>query len=119
MWKGSFRSYRLNVLLIYPPEYFFFKIKLISEPRGSSQESFEDVLKGYYNSIHHGTRQVGGRKIRGKKLGLKGGSLKVYMEDTKKEGAAFLAVCRGKVIQKLPFYYVHIILWFFICIKIQ
>ncbi|KAL8523702.1 hypothetical protein ACS0TY_013607 [Phlomoides rotata] len=73
------------------------------EPRGSSQESFEDVLKGYYSSIRHGTRQVGGRKIRGKKLGLKGGSLKVSTEDTKIEGAAFLAVCRGKVSEGIDF----------------
>ncbi|KAL0361858.1 UNVERIFIED_CONTAM: Fanconi anemia group J protein, partial [Sesamum radiatum] len=33
--------------------------------------SFERVLKGYYNSIRQGRRQVSGRKIRGKKLGLK------------------------------------------------
>lgn len=56
-------------------------------------------MKAYYNTIHHGTRPVGGRKIRGKKLGLKGGSLKVSTEYTKTEGAAFLAVCRGKVVQ--------------------
>ncbi|EYU43539.1 hypothetical protein MIMGU_mgv1a020299mg, partial [Erythranthe guttata] len=31
---------------------------LFVEPRGSSQESFEAVLKGYYNTISHGARQV-------------------------------------------------------------
>lgn len=68
------------------------------EPRGSSQDSFEAVLKGYYNSVRHGTKKVSGRKIRGKKLGLKNGNAVESTKDIKKEGAAFLAVCRGKVI---------------------
>lgn len=68
------------------------------EPRGSSQDSFEAVLKGYYNSVCHGTKKVSGRKIRGKKLGLKNGNAVESTKDIKKEGAAFLAVCRGKVI---------------------
>ncbi|KAL0313888.1 UNVERIFIED_CONTAM: Fanconi anemia group J protein [Sesamum angustifolium] len=67
------------------------------EPRGSSQDSFERVLKGYYNSIRQGRRQVSGRKIRGKKLGLKNGNMVESQKDSKKDGAAFLAVCRGKV----------------------
>ncbi|KAK4390047.1 putative pentatricopeptide repeat-containing protein [Sesamum angolense] len=66
------------------------------EPRGSSQDSFERVLKGYYNSIRQGRRQVSGRKIRGKKLGLTNGNMVESQKDSKKDGAAFLAVCRGK-----------------------
>ncbi|PIN05265.1 RNA polymerase II transcription initiation [Handroanthus impetiginosus] len=44
------------------------------EPRGSSQDSFESVLKRYYDSIRKGTRPVSGRKTRGKKFGLKSGN---------------------------------------------
>ncbi|KAI3465455.1 hypothetical protein Pfo_022118 [Paulownia fortunei] len=73
------------------------------EPRGSSQDSFEAVLKGYYNTIRHGTRQASGRKIRGKKLGLKSGNPVESTKDAKKEGAAFLAVCRGKVSEGMDF----------------
>ncbi|XP_011100424.1 Fanconi anemia group J protein [Sesamum indicum] len=73
------------------------------EPRGSTQDSFERVLKGYYNSIRQGRRQVSGRKIRGKKLGLTNGNMVESQKDSKKDGAAFLAVCRGKVSEGMDF----------------
>ncbi|KAL7116480.1 hypothetical protein ACP275_03G007400 [Erythranthe tilingii] len=76
---------------------------LFVEPRGSSQESFEAVLKGYYNTISHGARQVSGKKARGKKLGLKKDNSVESTKDTKKKGAAFLAVCRGKVSEGMDF----------------
>ncbi|GER37372.1 Brca1 interacting protein helicase 1 brip1 [Striga asiatica] len=73
------------------------------EPRGSTQDSFEAMLKDYYDVICHGTRQLSGRKIRGKKLGLKNGKSVEPTKDSKKEGAAFLAVCRGKVSEGMDF----------------
>ncbi|KAG8388918.1 hypothetical protein BUALT_Bualt02G0175200 [Buddleja alternifolia] len=73
------------------------------ESRGGNQESFEAVLKGYYNSICQGTGQMTGRKIRGKKLGLKNGNSVESPKYSKKEGAAFLAVCRGKVSEGMDF----------------
>ncbi|KAL6549145.1 hypothetical protein OROHE_008990 [Orobanche hederae] len=76
---------------------------LFVEPRGSTQESFEAVLKDYYNVIRHGTRQLSGRKIRGKRLGLRNGNLVESKKDTKKEGAAFLAVCRGRISEGMDF----------------
>nr|GMD03348.1 Fanconi anemia group J protein homolog [Ipomoea batatas] len=68
-----------------------------AEPRGS-QEEFEYVLKGYYEFIHQGSKPVLGRG-QGKKSekNLSGSS-----EDNKK-GAAFLAVCRGKVSEGIDF----------------
>nr|GMD07502.1 Fanconi anemia group J protein homolog [Ipomoea batatas] len=67
------------------------------QPRGS-QEEFEYVLKGYYEFIHQGSTPVLGRG-QGKKSekNLSGSS-----EDNKK-GAAFLAVCRGKVSEGIDF----------------
>ncbi|KAL3845893.1 hypothetical protein ACJIZ3_003296 [Penstemon smallii] len=76
---------------------------LFVEPRGSNQDAFEPVLKGYYDSIRQGTKQVNGRRIRGKRLGIKNGVMLESPKDTKKEGAAFLAVCRGKVSEGMDF----------------
>ncbi|KAH6799841.1 RAD3-like DNA-binding helicase protein [Perilla frutescens var. hirtella] len=75
------------------------------EPRGSSQDSFEDTLREYYNYIRHGhgTRKFKGKKIRGKMLGLKNSNLVESAKGIKKEGAAFLAVCRGKVSEGMDF----------------
>nr|GMD43590.1 Fanconi anemia group J protein homolog [Ipomoea batatas] len=73
------------------------KKPLFVEPRGS-QEEFESVLKGYYESIHQGRKPVlGRRKGRKSEKNLSGSS-----EDNKK-GAAFLAVCRGKVSEGIDF----------------
>lgn len=52
-----------------------------SEPRGGNQDDFELVLKAYYE----------------KNLGKYRGHAMEPSRDTKKKGAAFLAVCRGKV----------------------
>ncbi|KAL3617725.1 hypothetical protein CASFOL_038046 [Castilleja foliolosa] len=73
------------------------------EPRGSTQESFENVLKDYYNAISHGTKQSSGRKTRGKKLGLRNVKSEESTKDTKKEGAAFMAVCRGRASEGMDF----------------
>ncbi|CAI9786498.1 unnamed protein product [Fraxinus pennsylvanica] len=75
---------------------------LFVEPRGSSQEGFQPVLKNYYDSIRQSTRQVIGRKIRRKKSDFKSGD-KVKSPKTTKPGAAFLAVCRGKVSEGIDF----------------
>lgn len=72
------------------------------EPRGSSQEGFQPLLKNYYNSIRQSTRRAIGRKIRCKKSDMKSGD-KVKSPKTTKLGAAFLAVCRGKVTKSNPF----------------
>lgn len=66
------------------------------EPRGGNQDDFDDTLKGYYDSIRQGGKIRNGRKRKGKKLGLK--NLKpTECSEKSKNGAAFLAVCRGKV----------------------
>ncbi|CAH9087086.1 unnamed protein product [Cuscuta europaea] len=70
---------------------------LFVEPRGS-QEEFESVLKGYYKSIHQGSKPGLGRK----KVRNSGKILARSSEDYKKE-AAFLAVCRGKVSEGIDF----------------
>ncbi|XP_051139026.1 uncharacterized protein LOC127256855 [Andrographis paniculata] len=75
---------------------------IFAEPRGSSQDYFEHYLKGYYNTIRHGTRPRG-KKMGGKRLGLKTGNLVESTKGKKKEGAAFLAVCRGKVSEGIDF----------------
>ena len=67
-----------------------------AEPRGGSQEEdFDSVLKGYYDSISQRNVPAIGKKRRIKKSDLKKGAEST--ENFKKEGAAFLAVCRGKV----------------------
>ncbi|KAM7513981.1 hypothetical protein LguiA_003564 [Lonicera macranthoides] len=75
---------------------------LFVEPRGGNQDDFDPVLKGYYDSIRHGTKPVIGKKRRGKRLGLNN---RTAMEctETSTKGAAFLAVCRGKVSEGIDF----------------
>lgn len=72
-------------------------IPVLVEPRGGNQDNFDDTLKGYYNSIHQGGRRDVGRKRKGKNLGTKNLKVKDSTEKYNK-GAAFLAVCRGKVL---------------------
>lgn len=75
---------------------------LFVEPRGGNQDDFDDTLKGYYNSIHQGGRRDVGRKRKGKNLGMK--NLKgIDSTEKSKKGAAFLAVCRGKVSEGIDF----------------
>lgn len=66
------------------------------EPRGGSQDDFEPMLKDYYDTISGSKKPAVGRKGRGKKLGLNNCD-SVDCAGISKEGAAFLAVCRGKV----------------------
>lgn len=75
---------------------------LFVEPRGGNQDDFDDTLKGYYDSIRQGGKTDIGRKKKGKNLGLK--NLKATQRpETSKNGAAFLAVCRGKVSEGIDF----------------
>ncbi|OVA04243.1 Helicase-like [Macleaya cordata] len=71
---------------------------LFIEPRGN-QDSFDFILKGYYNSISQGKKPAPCKIKRGKKRGLH----HFYTHETCNEGAAFLAVCRGKVSEGIDF----------------
>ncbi|XP_020529996.1 Fanconi anemia group J protein isoform X2 [Amborella trichopoda] len=73
---------------------------LFVEPRGS-QDDFHSVLKGYYDSIR-GFERVVPRKLK------KGHNRQFqfsheYVSNPQKGGAAFLAVCRGKVSEGINF----------------
>ncbi|KAI3518646.1 hypothetical protein L1887_07453 [Cichorium endivia] len=65
------------------------------EPRGS-QDDFEQVLTGYYNTIRQGNKSTIGRR-RGKKVNA------ISSKENCKKGATFLAVCRGKVSEGIDF----------------
>ncbi|KAA8537397.1 hypothetical protein F0562_026916 [Nyssa sinensis] len=75
---------------------------LFVEPRGGSQDDFELVLKDYYDSIL-GNKSTIGRKRRGRKLDPNNHQAVEGTENSRKEGAAFLAVCRGKVSEGIDF----------------
>ncbi|XP_015884086.1 uncharacterized protein LOC107419791 [Ziziphus jujuba] len=79
------------------------KKPLFVEPRGGSQDDFESVLKGYYDSIRYGNRPLPVRRKKVKKMGLTHLSANHSVENTKSQGAAFLAVCRGKVSEGIDF----------------
>ena len=68
-----------------------------AEPRGGSQEDFESVLKGYYDAIRGASKPLSGRKRRTKKLDFNRFTAVQSADNIKTEGAAFFAVCRGKV----------------------
>ncbi|XP_050210814.1 uncharacterized protein LOC126661090 [Mercurialis annua] len=75
---------------------------LFVEPRGGSQEEdFDSVLKDYYDSICQRNVHAIGRKRRVKKLDSKMAAQ--FSENSKRDGAAFLAVCRGKVSEGMDF----------------
>ncbi|CAL5332001.1 unnamed protein product [Camellia sinensis] len=75
---------------------------LFVEPRGGSQDDFEHVLMGYYDSIRQRKKPALGRKRKGKKLGLSNCDTMECAENPT-GGAAFLAVCRGKVSEGIDF----------------
>lgn len=68
-----------------------------AEPKAGSQEDFELILKDYYNSVLLGKKPAAGRKKKIKKGGINDVNANESHENTKKYGAGFLAVCRGKV----------------------
>ena len=70
---------------------------IYAEPRGGSQDDFEPILKAYYESVRQGTKPTLGRKRRTKKMDLSQSDEKESQDNSKKKGAAFLAVFRGKV----------------------
>ncbi|WJX15585.1 DNA helicase [Trifolium repens] len=76
---------------------------LFVEPKGGSQDDFELALKGYYDSIHHNKRPASGRKRRIKKTDLNHFHAVDSLQVSKKEGAALLGVCRGKVSEGIDF----------------
>lgn len=67
----------------------------VSEPRGSTEE-LEPVLNGYYNAILGKVPLKKGRG--GAKQIVKNRVRKNSSQESAKGGAAFLAVCRGKVL---------------------
>lgn len=77
---------------------FFLWLCFRLEPRGG-QEEFESVLNGYYSSINQRKKPVMGRKKKAKGSALNDSTPHEVSDENKKKGAAFLAVCRGKVPQ--------------------
>ncbi|XP_047329067.1 Fanconi anemia group J protein homolog [Impatiens glandulifera] len=75
--------------------------KTFVEPRGS-QDDFERILKGYYTAISHGNKPTLGKKKRSINLG-NGKCNSTECTTKSKEGAAMLAVCRGKVSEGIDF----------------
>uniref|UniRef100_A0A0E0QUU1 Helicase ATP-binding domain-containing protein n=1 Tax=Oryza rufipogon TaxID=4529 RepID=A0A0E0QUU1_ORYRU len=71
-----------------------------TEPRGSTEE-LEPVLKGYYNAILGKVPPKKGRG--GAKQIVKNRVTKDSSQESAKGGAAFLAVCRGKVSEGIDF----------------
>ncbi|XP_022638315.1 Fanconi anemia group J protein homolog isoform X2 [Vigna radiata var. radiata] len=76
---------------------------LFVEPRGGSQDDFELVLKGYYDSIHHEKRPARGRNRRIKTIDLNHVHAVDSLPNSRKRGAALLGVCRGKVSEGIDF----------------
>ncbi|XP_031391340.1 Fanconi anemia group J protein isoform X2 [Punica granatum] len=76
---------------------------LFLEPRGGNQDDFEPVLKGYCDAVRRGSKPVVPRKKKLKKQDLSQSNKVNSTEELKKEGAAFLAVCRGKVSEGIDF----------------
>ncbi|XP_015055724.1 Fanconi anemia group J protein homolog [Solanum pennellii] len=90
-WKETGQWARLNA-----------RKPIFTEPRGG-QEEFESVLNGYYSSINQREKLVMGRKKKAKGSALSDGTPLEVSNENKKEGAAFLAVCRGKVSEGIDF----------------
>ncbi|XP_024169418.1 Fanconi anemia group J protein homolog [Rosa chinensis] len=76
---------------------------LFIEP-GGDQEEFEFVLKGYYDSIRGGNKPAFGRnKGANKKLRQSSFTAVKCAQKNNTDGAALLAVCRGKVSEGIDF----------------
>ncbi|XP_007018074.2 PREDICTED: Fanconi anemia group J protein isoform X1 [Theobroma cacao] len=88
-WRETGQWLRLNA-----------RKRLFVEPRGGNQEEFDTVLKGYYDSVSGGKEPGLGRKKRIKKADH---NAIESTEVTNHEGAAFLAVFRGKVSEGIDF----------------
>ncbi|XP_031254651.1 Fanconi anemia group J protein homolog [Pistacia vera] len=91
-WRETGQWSRLNA-----------KKPLLTEPKGGSQEDFDLILKDYYHSISQGKKPAVVRKRRVKKVGINHLNATEPLKDTKKDGAGFLAVCRGKVSEGIDF----------------
>ncbi|KAJ6392425.1 hypothetical protein OIU77_026231 [Salix suchowensis] len=76
---------------------------LFVEPRGGNQEDFDSILKGYYDCIRQDNRPALGRKRKVKKVDANHLDGNQLAENSGKGGAAFLAVCRGKVSEGIDF----------------
>ncbi|XP_004301629.1 PREDICTED: Fanconi anemia group J protein homolog [Fragaria vesca subsp. vesca] len=77
---------------------------LFVEPGGGDQEEFEFVLKGYYDSIRRGNKPTFGRnKGANKKLTQSSFTAVKCAQKNNTDGAALLAVCRGKVSEGIDF----------------
>ncbi|CAI9115235.1 OLC1v1016082C1 [Oldenlandia corymbosa var. corymbosa] len=74
---------------------------LFIEPRGGNQDALTPVLNAYYNSIHQKNKSVIGRKRRGKNSDSY--NITESSQNATREGAAFLAVCRGKISEGMDF----------------
>ncbi|OVA09158.1 ATP-dependent helicase [Macleaya cordata] len=87
-----------GALVFFPCYKLMEKLQKPWEPRGN-QDSFDFILKGYYNSISQGKKPAPCKIKRGKKRGLR----HFYTQETCNGGAAFLAVCRGKLSEGIDF----------------
>ncbi|CAN0927431.1 Fanconi anemia group J protein homolog [Linum grandiflorum] len=76
---------------------------LFVEPRGGTQEDFDSLLKRYYNSVSRHSKVPVGTKKRNKKPDLKNATTTEPLMTSKKDGGAFLAVCRGKASEGIDF----------------
>ncbi|CAN1127669.1 Fanconi anemia group J protein homolog [Linum perenne] len=76
---------------------------LFVEPRGGTQEDFDSVLKSYYNSVSRYSKVPVGNKKRNKKTDPKNTKTLEPAVTSKKDGGAFLAVCRGKASEGIDF----------------
>ncbi|XP_074586059.1 uncharacterized protein LOC141841763 [Curcuma longa] len=71
------------------------------EPRGATDE-FESHLRGYYDAIRGSTKVVHEKSRLGSRRAIKQPCSKVCSQNAPR-GAAFLAVCRGKVSEGIDF----------------
>ncbi|XP_042384337.1 Fanconi anemia group J protein homolog isoform X1 [Zingiber officinale] len=74
---------------------------LFVEPRGATDE-FDSLLRGYYDAIRGSTKVVHEKSRLGSRRTIKQPCSKVCSQNTPR-GAAFLAVCRGKVSEGIDF----------------